>query len=246
MSEQVIKEPVRRDERQTFRNGQKDAIPVGLGYFAVSFALGIAMRNVGLSAFAGFIISLLNNASAGEFAGITMIAAHASLIETALMVLAANARYFLMSTAFSQKFDEKTSMLHRCIIGFVLTDELFALVIRTIGPLKPQYYYGMMSVAMPGWAFGTMFGVIFGSLLPARIVSALSVALFAMFLAVIIPTARTNRVILVTVLLGFGFSFLSTIVPVIRDLSEGVRMIGLTILIAAGAAFLAPVKEDPE
>ena len=147
MSEQVSKEPVRRDERQTFRNGQKDAIPVGLGYFAVSFALGIAMRNVGLSAFAGFIISLLNNASAGEFAGITVIAAHASLIETALMVLAANARYFLMSTAFSQKFDEKTSMLHRCIIGFVLTDELFALGIRTIGPLKPQYYYGMMSVA---------------------------------------------------------------------------------------------------
>ncbi len=245
MSETEIEKTIQQDEPQTFRNGQRDAIPVGLGYFAVSFALGIAMRNAGLKAFDGFIISLLNNASAGEYAGITMIAAHASLIETALMVLAANARYFLMSTAFSQKFDEKTAMIHRYIIGFVLTDELFALGIRTKGPLKPEYYYGMMSVAMPGWAFGTMFGVIFGSLLPARIVSALSVALFAMFLAVIIPAARTNRVILITVVLGFVLSFLSTLTPWIRDLSEGVRMIGLTVLIAAGAAFLAPVKEDP-
>ena len=233
-------------ETYTFQNGMKDAIPVGVGYFAVSFALGITMRNAGLSALQGFIISFLNNASAGEYAGVTMIAAHASLIETALMVLAANARYLLMSTAFSQKFDEKTPMIHRLLIGFDLTDELFALGIRTKGYLVPAYYYGMMAVAIPGWAFGTMFGVIFGSLLPGRIVSALSVALFAMFLAVIIPTARTNRVIQITVLLGFGLSFLSTILPWIKELSEGVRMIGLTIVIAAGAAWLAPVKEDAQ
>ena len=232
------------DQKQLFISGMRDVVPVALGYFAVSFALGITMRNVGVNAIEGFFISLLNNASAGEYAGITMIATHASLLETALMVLAANARYLLMSTAFSQKFDENTDMIHRFIIGFDLTDELFALGIRTEGKLQPAYYYGMMSLAMPGWALGTMFGVIFGSLLPARILSALSVALFAMFLSVIIPAAHSNRVILITVILGFVLSFASTLIPVIRDASEGVRMIVLTVVIASAAALWAPVEED--
>lgn len=227
-----------------FREGQRDAVPIGLGYFAVSFALGITMKKAGLTPVQGFFISLLNNASAGEYAGVAMIAAHASYLETALMVIAANARYMLMSTAFSQKFSEKTAMIHRWIIGFVLTDELFALGIRQKGYLEPKYYYGMMSVAMPGWAFGTMFGVIFGELLPARIVSALSVALFGMFLAVIIPPARTNKVIRNVVLIGFLSSFLCTMIPVIKDLSEGVRMITLTVVIASAAAWLHPVKEE--
>ena len=227
-----------------FREGQRDAVPIGLGYFAVSFALGITMKNAGLTPIQGFFISLLNNASAGEYAGVAMIAAQASYLETALMVIAANARYMLMSTAFSQKFSEKTAMIHRWIIGFVLTDELFALGIRQKGYLEPKYYYGMMSVAMPGWAFGTMFGVIFGALLPARIVSALSVALFGMFLAVIIPPARTNKVIRNVVLIGFLSSFLFTLIPVIKDLSEGVRMITLTVVIASTAAWLNPVKEE--
>ena len=227
-----------------FREGQRDAVPIGLGYFAVSFALGITMKNAGLTPIQGFFISLLNNASAGEYAGVAMIAAQASYLETALMVIAANARYMLMSTAFSQKFSEKTAMIHRWIIGFVLTDELFALGIRQKGYLEPKYYYGMMSVAMPGWAFGTMFGVIFGALLPTRIVSALSVALFGMFLAVIIPPARTNKVIRNVVLIGFLSSFLCTLIPVIRDLSEGVRMITLTVVIASAAAWLNPVKEE--
>jgi predicted branched-subunit amino acid permease len=227
-----------------FREGQRDAVPIGLGYFAVSFALGITMKNAGLTPIQGFFISLLNNASAGEYAGVAMIAAQASYLETALMVIAANARYMLMSTAFSQKFSEKTAMIHRWIIGFVLTDELFALGIRQKGYLEPKYYYGMMSVAMPGWAFGTMFGVIFGALLPTRIVSALSVALFGMFLAVIIPPARTNKVIRNVVLIGFLSSFLFTVIPVIKDLSEGVRMITLTVVIASAAAWLNPVKEE--
>ena len=227
-----------------FREGQRDAVPIGLGYFAVSFALGITMKNAGLTPIQGFFISLLNNASAGEYAGVAMIAAQASYLETALMVIAANTRYMLMSTAFSQKFSEKTAMIHRWIIGFVLTDELFALGIRQKGYLEPKYYYGMMSVAMPGWAFGTMFGVIFGALLPTRIVSALSVALFGMFLAVIIPPARTNKVIRNVVLIGFLSSFLFTLIPVIKDLSEGVRMITLTVVIASAAAWLNPVKEE--
>lgn len=229
-----------------FRQGMSDGIAVGLGYFAVSFALGITMRQAGLSAMQGFFISLLNNASAGEYAGVAMIAAHATLIETALMVLAANARYLLMSTAFSQKFSESTSMFHRCIIGFDLTDELFALTIRRPGPIDPLHYYGMMSVTIPGWSIGTMLGIIFGALLPWRIVSALSVALFAMFLAVIIPSAHDDIVLRAVVLAAFGLSLASSFLPLIRELPEGVRMIGLTVIIAGTAAVLRPRKEEAE
>ncbi|MBQ9327525.1 MAG: AzlC family ABC transporter permease [Solobacterium sp.] len=232
------------EQTNAFKRGVKDSIPVGLGYFAVSFALGITMKNAGLSAIQGLIISFLNNASAGEYAGVTMIAAQATYIETALMVLAANARYLLMSTAFSQKFDEKTPMIHRWIVGFVLTDELFALGVRQKGSLDPKYYYGMMAIAMPGWAVGTMLGVIFGSILPARLVSALSVALFGMFLSVIIPSARVNKAIRAVVIAGFIGSFLFTVVPGLNQLSEGVRTILLTVVIAAIAAYVSPVKEE--
>ncbi len=229
---------------ELLRTGQKDAVPVALGYFAVSFALGIAMRNAGIGPITGFVISAFNMASAGEYAGTTMIAAHATLIETGLMVLAANARYLLMSTAFSQKFSEKTAMIHRVLIGCMLTDEMFALAIRRKGYLEPPYYYGMLTLTVPGWATGTMLGILFGTLLPARIVSALSVALFAMFLAVIIPPCRTDSVLRIVVLASFALSLVFTAAPMLRDLSEGVRMIGLTIVIAAAAAALRPVREE--
>ena len=245
-----MNESVNRTESQEngtlelLRTGQKDAVPVALGYFAVSFALGIAMRNAGIGPITGFVISAFNMASAGEYAGTTMIAAHATLIETGLMVLAANARYLLMSTAFSQKFSEKTAMIHRVLIGCMLTDEMFALAIRRKGYLEPPYYYGMLTLTVPGWATGTMLGILFGTLLPARIVSALSVALFAMFLAVIIPPCRTDSVLRIVVLVSFALSLVFTAAPMLRDLSEGVRMIGLTIVIAAAAAALRPVREE--
>ena len=245
-----MSESVNRTESQgngtleLLRTGQKDAVPVALGYFAVSFALGIAMRNAGIGPITGFVISAFNMASAGEYAGTTMIAAHATLIETGLMVLAANARYLLMSTAFSQKFSEKTAMIHRVLIGCMLTDEMFALAIRRKGYLEPPYYYGMLTLTVPGWATGTMLGILFGTLLPARIVSALSVALFAMFLAVIIPPCRTDSVLRIVVLVSFALSLVFTAAPMLRDLSEGVRMIGLTIVIAAAAAALRPVREE--
>ena len=245
-----MNESVNRTESQgngtleLLRTGQKDAVPVALGYFAVSFALGIAMRNAGIGPITGFVISAFNMASAGEYAGTTMIAAHATLIETGLMVLAANARYLLMSTAFSQKFSEKTAMIHRVLIGCMLTDEMFALAIRRKGYLEPPYYYGMLTLTVPGWATGTMLGILFGTLLPARIVSALSVALFAMFLAVIIPPCRTDSVLRIVVLVSFALSLVFTAAPMLRDLSEGVRMIGLTIVIAAAAAALRPVREE--
>lgn len=230
--------------KNVYLNGVRDGIPIALGYFAVSFTLGITMRNAGLNWVQGFFTSLLNNASAGEYAGISMIAAHAPYFETALMTLIANARYFLMSCAFSQKLSPDTSLWHRMLIGFDITDELFGISIAQKGYLDPSYYYGAMSISIPAWAIGTALGVIAGNVLPMKVVQALSVALYGMFLVIIIPPAKKNKIILVLVLISFALSYLCGVLPFVQTISEGTRTIVLTVLIAGVAATFFPHKED--
>lgn len=229
---------------KVLREGIRDGIPIGLGYLAVSFSLGVAARNAGLSAFQGFLVSLLNNASAGEYAGFTVIAANGAYFEIFLMTLIANARYLLMSCALSQKFSPDTPLIHRIFVGYDVTDEIFGITIARPGMLDPFYSYGAILIAAPAWAGGTALGVIAGNLLPVRAVSALSVALFGMFLAVIIPPARKNRVIALFVLVSFAASFAATYLPLISQLSGGTRTIILTVLISAIAAILFPVNEE--
>lgn len=231
---------------KVLREGIRDGIPIGLGYLAVSFSLGVAARNAGLSAFQGFLVSLLNNASAGEYAGFTVIAANGAYFEIFLMTLIANARYLLMSCALSQKFSPDTPLIHRIFVGYDVTDEIFGITIARPGMLDPFYSYGAILIAAPAWAGGTALGVIAGNLLPARAVSALSVALFGMFLAVIIPPARKNRVIALFVLVSFTASFAATYLPLISQLSGGTRTIILTVLISAIAAILFPVNEEED
>ena len=228
------------------KEGFRDGIPIGLGYLAVSFSLGVAARNAGLSAFQGFLVSLLNNASAGEYAGFTVIAANGAYFEIFLMTLIANARYLLMSCALSQKFSPDTPLIHRIFVGYDVTDEIFGITIARPGMLDPFYSYGAILIAAPAWAGGTALGVIAGNLLPARAVSALSVALFGMFLAVIIPPARKNRIIALFVLVSFAASFAATYLPLISQLSGGTRTIILTVLISAIAAILFPVNEEED
>lgn len=232
--------------KKEFREGMRDGIPIGLGYFAVSFSLGVAAKSAGLTAFQGFIASLLNNASAGEYAGFTVIAANASYLEMMLMTLVANARYLLMSCALSQKFAPDTPLGHRLMVGYDVTDEIFGITIARPGILNPYYTYGAIVIAAPCWAGGTALGVIAGNLLPLRVVSALSVALFGMFLAVIIPPARKNRIVAVFVLISFLSSFAAAHLPYISQLSGGTRTIILTVVISAAAAALFPIREEEE
>lgn len=227
-----------------FISGIKDGIPIALGYLAVSFSLGITAKNAGLTAFQGFLVSFLCNASAGEYAGFTSIAASAPYIEIALATLIANARYFLMSCALSQRVAPDTRLGHRMLIAFDVTDELFAISVARPDHLEPIYFYGAMLVAIPGWAVGTMLGVIAGTLLPLRIVSAFSVALFGMFLAVIIPPARKDKIIAVLIVICFACSFAAAHLPVVSDLSEGTRTIILTLLISTLAAVFFPKKVE--
>lgn len=229
-----------------YREGVRDGLPIAAGYFAVGFTLGITAKNIGLTAWQGFLASFLNNASAGQYAGFTVIAADAPYWEIILVTLIANARYLLMSCSLSQKFSPETPLYHRLIVGYDVTDEIFGISIARPGALQPAYNYGAMSVAMPGWAFGTAAGVLAGGVLPARIVSALSVALYGMFLAVIIPPARKNRIVAVLVLISFLLSFAVSRLPLFAGVSEGSRTIVLTVLIAGIAAALFPVSATPE
>lgn len=227
-----------------FRNGIKDGIPIGIGYFAVSFSLGITAQKAGLTAFQGFLASLLINASAGEYAAFTLIAADAAYIELFLITLITNARYLLMSCALSQKFSPDTSLFHRLLIGYDITDEIFAVSISRPGYLNPYCVYGTIAVALPSWALGTAAGIISGSILPFRVVSALGVALYGMLIAVIIPPARKDKVIAVLILICFAASYTAASLPLTAAISEGTRTIVLTIIISAGAALLFPVKEE--
>ncbi len=229
------------------RRGARDGVPIGLGYFAVAFALGIQAKVVGLRPFQGFVMSRFGHASAGEYAALKVIGARSALMVMAVMTLIANARYLLMSAAMSQRMDPKGSFVHRLGMSFLITDELFAITIARPGYLSPAYMYGAALVACPSWATGTALGCIAGDVMPARAVSALSVALFGMFLAIIIPPAKQSRVIAGLIAVCFAASYALSVLPLVSTLSEGTRVIILTVVIASGAAILFPhPQEAPE
>lgn len=229
-----------------YKKGLKDGIPIALGYFAVSFALGIAAKKAGLSAFEAMLAAGLTNASAGAYAGFTLIAEQGGYLAMALSQLIVNARYLLMSCALSQKLNPKTSLFHRAAVAFDVTDEIFGISVSVKGELNPFYNYGAMTLAIPGWALGTFFGVLMGSVLPVRVVSALGVGLYGMFMAIIIPPARKNKIIAGLVAVSFILSFAFAKLPVISEVPSGTQVIILTVLISLAAAIFFPIKEDEE
>lgn len=236
----------KKENLNAFRDGIRDGIPIGLGYFAVSFSLGIAAKNAGISPVQGFIASLLCYASAGEYAGFTLIAADVTYIEMAIMTFIINARYLLMSCAMSQRFKEGTSFLHRFFMGFGITDELFGISIARPGTINPVYTYGAALIAIPCWSVGTALGCIAGNMLPLRLVSAFSVALYGMFLAVIIPPSRKSKIIAGLIVICFIASYTSSYLPVVSGLSDGTRTILLTVVLSSGAAILFPRDAEEE
>ena len=223
----------------TFKQGIKDGIPIGLGYFAVAFSLGIAAANAGLTPFQGFLSSLLMNASAGESAAFTAIKEGVPYFQAILVTIVANARYLLMSFALSQEIDPKEKTIHRLLMGFYLTDEFFGLAISQIGYADPMYSYGAIIFAAPCWALGTVLGIIMGNILPMRIVSALSVALYGMFLAIIIPHAKKDKAITILIIISF---FTSYLLSRYSSLSSSTITIVLTIVLSTLGAIIFPIK----
>lgn len=230
------------DNRKAFREGLRDGIPISLGYFAVAFSLGIQMGNIDLSAFQGWLMSALVNASAGEYAALTIMAAAGTYFELFLITLVANARYMLMSASLSQRFSAQTPFIHRLLVGFAITDEIFGISISRPGYINPYYNYGAFVVASPGWSIGTALGIAIGNILPALISNALSVALFGMFLAIIIPPAKESRILGAVVAASFAASYLFSVLPFLSALSGGTRTIILTVAISAIAALPAAAR----
>lgn len=240
----LVEEKIKKTNSQEFKEGMRDGIPIGLGYFAVSFTLGIAARNAGLTVFQGFLAAGLTIASAGGYAGFTLIASGGTYFEMALVTLIANARYFLMSSALSQKLKPDLAMRHRFFIGSAVTDELFGISFTRSGWLNPFYFYGAMLTTLPTWSIGTAIGVFAGNILTPSLVSALSVALYGMFLAIIIPAGKENRVIAGLILISFAASFTVSKLALFKDVKGGTRIIILTILISSLAALIFPVKGE--
>ncbi len=224
--------------RKEFVQGLRDGIPIMAGYFAVSFSFGILAVKGGLSVLQAALTSLTNVTSAGQFAGLQVIAAGGALLELVLSQVIINLRYALMSLSLSQKLAEGTSLGQRLIIAFANTDEIFAVAMSRPGSLRLPYMAGLQILPIAGWTAGTAVGAIAGNLLPAALTSALSVALYGMFIAIVVPAAQKSRPVLAAALLA---AVLSCILYALR-LSAGLSIIICTIAASAAMAWLHPVK----
>lgn len=230
--------------KESFKQGIRDGIPIALGYFAVSFTFGMMSVSDGLTAGQAALISLTNLTSAGQFAGLAIIVNSGSYVEMMLTQLVINLRYCLMSFSLSQKLSREEAWSHRYLVAYGITDEIFGVSASRPGKISTFYSYGAMSVAVPGWVFGTLVGAICGNILPAFVVSALSIAIYGMFLAVIIPPAKKDRAVMCVVIAAMLISSIFSILPMLQNVSSGFVIIITTILVSAVAAYLAPVKED--
>ena len=226
-----------------FARGLRDGIPICMGYFAVSFALGITARGIGMNALQAGLMSAGMVASAGEFAAIVLISSSAGIIEMISTCVVVNLRYFLMNCSLSQKLSPELPFFHRFLLPYCITDEIFGLSSAVPGFLDPRYSYGMTVISVAGWTSGTVLGVLLGNIMPPFVVNALSVSLYGMFLAIIIPPSRKDSFIAALVAVSMAASGLFSVLPLLRAVSGGFKVIILTLLIAGAAAFIRPVDD---
>ena len=228
----------------TYRTGVNRGLPVGVGYFSVSFGFGAMAAAQGIRALDATLISMTNLTSAGQFAGLTLILAAATLWELILTQLVINSRYALMSLALSQKMGQRIGVLPRLFIAFFNTDEIFALAMAEKGPLTVPFMLGLGTTPILGWTAGTLCGALAGSVLPASIRVALGVMLYGMFIAIVVPPARQEKPVLVTVILALALSCLFTWVPGLKEVSAGISIVICTVAAAAICAWLHPIAEE--
>lgn len=227
--------------KKDFTRGMRHGVPIMLGYLSVSFGFGILAIQKNLSILAAVGISVTNLTSAGQVAGVGVIAAAGSLFEMILCQIIINMRYALMSLSLSQKLDKSFTLPHRLVAAYGITDEIFAVASTQPEPLKPAYLYGLILTPFIGWSAGTLLGATAGNLLPASVTTAMSLMLYGMFIAIIIPPAKKNRRILFVVLLSACFSvLLKFVLPVIGD---GFSVIIAAVLSSVIAALLFPIEE---
>ncbi len=231
---------------QEFSRGLRDGLPICLGYISVSVAYGMTAVLAGVPLWAAVLISLTNLTSAGQFAGTNLMVARGGMAELGLTTLVINIRYFLMSLSVSQKVEEKMSLGRRLAVAFGITDEIFAVSMQHPGELTAPYMAGLILTPVLGWTGGTLVGGAATSVMPEALSSALGIALYGMFIAVIIPPAREEKSVLFTVILAVLASLAFTYLPVLSGLGSGWSIIIITVAVSAVAAWLFPRKEEGE
>lgn len=233
-----------------YTNGFRDGIPIGLGYLSVSFGFGITAVGQGLQVLEALLISMTNLTSAGQVAGVTVMVSVGTIAmivaEMILTQLIINLRYSLMGITLTQRLDSKCTTGHRLLMSFGLTDEIFALAASKPYPVGPSYFYGLMTAPYIGWASGTLCGALAGQILPDSVRFALGIAIYAMFIAIVLPPMRRERGVLMTVAIAAGLSCLIKYLPFLQFISDGFSIIICAILASLLMAWLRPISQEEE
>ncbi len=232
--------------KNRFLIGLRHGLPIGLGYLSVSFAFGIFSLGQGLSIWETLLISMTNLTSAGQLAGVPIIAAGGSLAELAVTQLVINLRYSLMSVSLSQKLHESVDLPHRFAVAFFNTDEVFAVASSRTEPLTKSYLYGLGVCPYLGWSLGTLAGALAGDILPASLTSALGITIYGMFVAIVIPAMRERRATTWCVILAVALSCAFRYLPLLCRVSSGFAMILCAVAASALLAYLAPLEQEGE
>lgn len=231
-------------KKRLFYTGLADGIPIAVGYFAVSFSFGIAAVAAGIAPFEALLISMTNLTSAGQFAAIGIISAGGSYAEMALSQLVINLRYALMGLSLSQKLDKSFTRVHSAILGHAVTDEIFAVAMSRPKRIRPIYFAGLAALPYIGWSAGTAAGAYLGAFLPETLCSALSVSLYGMFIAIIVPAMKKERSVLIVTLIAIILSCIIYYTPALSFISSGFSIIICAVAASAVGALLFPINDD--
>lgn len=229
-----------------FVKGLRDGVPIGLGYLSVSFTFGMMAVEAGLPAWLALLISMTNLTSAGQFAGLSLLVGGGGLLEMAATQLVINLRYALMSLSLSQKLDAGVRLRDRLLIAFGNTDEIFAMASGQPGLVGKRYLYGLVIIPYLGWAAGTLVGAVASALLPQAVRSALGIAIYGMFLAIILPPARQMRSVRRVLLFSVALSCIIHWAPAFSFVSSGFAIILCAVAASALGAYFYPIREEGE
>ena len=229
--------------QNSYKAGLKRGIPIALGYLSVSFGFGITAVSKGLAPLEAILISATNLTSAGQLAGVSVIASGGTIFEMILTELIINIRYCLMALALTQRLYFKYGTIHRFTTAFGITDEIFAVASAEYGLLGKRFMYGLITFPYIGWTLGTALGVYADNILPQTVCSALGIAIYSMFVAIVVPPSRDDKGVFWTVLISAVMSCMFYYLPFFSGLSQGFSIIICAFLAAGVMAYVAPREE---
>lgn len=233
-------------KNNSFLKGITEGFAICIGYLSVAFAFGIFSVENGLTSLEAILISMTNVTSAGQLAGVPVIAGGGTLIELAVTQLVINLRYSLMSVSLSQKLDKNVRLIDRFLIAFVNTDEVFAVASAQKGTVGRKYLYGLILTPYIGWSLGTVIGAVAGNILPEIVISSLGIAIYGMFIAIVVPVVKTSRADAVCVVIAIILSCMFAYIPVLNAVPSGFVIIICAIVASGIMAYIAPIKTEEE